>query len=359
MKIIKHGYVTPEGTYPTAYNAWPTVISLADGTLLAGWSGQRLKHICPFGKVLAARSTDGGYTWCEPYLIQQTPLDDRDCGLCLAGDRILMTSFATGRVKTRHYQTHWLHGVRSTEEKELVEAELARVTDADEQRYAGPTMAYSTDGGYTFTPPKHMPLTSPHGPLYLKDGRIFHVGSLGSTEQGVPGVYYAWLDKECNLLQPPTPLMLNPDKDTIACEPYAAQMPNGDILVGIRVQNKNKLLYTVYLSRSTDGGKTFSEPQPTGWHGIPPHFFVTKSGAVIAAYACRESHQMGIHVRVSRDNGLTWGEELTLRDDCVDWDFGYPTTTENQNGELVTVYYMKDKNDRHTNRICYTVWNLE
>ena len=81
MKIIKHGFVTPKEEFPHAYNGWPTVISLSDGTLLAAWSGNRLKHICPFGEVKAARSTDGGYTWGEPYTIQNTPLDDRDAGL--------------------------------------------------------------------------------------------------------------------------------------------------------------------------------------------------------------------------------------------------------------------------------------
>ena len=72
MKIIKHGFVTPKEEYPRAYNAWPTVISLSDGTLLAAWSGNRLKHICPFGEVKAARSTDGGYTWGEEIIISES-----------------------------------------------------------------------------------------------------------------------------------------------------------------------------------------------------------------------------------------------------------------------------------------------
>ena len=98
MKIIKHGFVSPTQPEGQRYNAWPTVISLSDGTLFAAWSGERLKHICPFGKVLAARSVDGGYTWGEPYVIQNTPLDDRDAGLCeVAPGRILMTSFSEGR----------------------------------------------------------------------------------------------------------------------------------------------------------------------------------------------------------------------------------------------------------------------
>ena len=152
--------------------------------------------------------------------------------------------------------------------------------------------------------------------------------------------------------------MSNPDEDTVVCEPYAAEMPNGDILAAIRVQNKYKNLYTVYLCRSTDGGKTFSEPVPTGWIGMPAHIFVTSKSEVVIAYG-RRSGDMGIRVRVSRDNGYTWSEEIILRDDGLDWDLGYPTTTENKNGELVTIYYMKDKKGLYENRIQYTIWTLD
>jgi len=132
MKIIQHGFLSPKGKKFAAYHAWPTVISLSDGALLAAWSGERLKHICPFGKVLAARSADGGYTWGEPYIIQNTPLDDRDAGLCeIAPGVILMTSFCAGRAKYDYFINHWLHGARTTEEREMLEkyAQLMRLTD--------------------------------------------------------------------------------------------------------------------------------------------------------------------------------------------------------------------------------------
>ncbi len=135
-------------------------------------------------------------------------------------------------------------------------------------------------------------------------------------------------------------------------------MPNGDILVAIRVQSKALNLYTVYFSRSTDGGKTFSAAQPTGWNGMPAHLFVTSKGEVVVAYGRRED-PMGIRVRVSRDNGYTFGEEMILRGDGIDWDLGYPSTTENGKGELVTVYYMKDKKGLNENRIQYTIWTLD
>ncbi len=195
--------------------------------------------------------------------------------------------------------------------------------------------------------------------MITRDGEILHVGSLGSSEKGAPGIYVERLDEDCRVIGAPQMITPNLDQDTVVCEPYAAEMPNGDILVAIRVQNKYKQLYTVYLSRSTDGGKTFSAPQPTGWEGMPAHIFVTSKSEVILAYGVRLGARIGIRVRVSRDNGYTWSEELVLRDDGLDWDLGYPTTTENASGELVTVYYMKDKKSLHENRIQYTVWTLD
>ena len=65
MRIIKHGFISPKVKNKFRYNAWPTVITLSDGTLIAGWSGERLMHICPFGKVMLSRSYDGGKTFSK------------------------------------------------------------------------------------------------------------------------------------------------------------------------------------------------------------------------------------------------------------------------------------------------------
>lgn len=364
MKIIKHGLVTPKEDFPRAYNGWPTVISLSDGTLLAAWSGERLKHICPFGKVLAARSTDGGYTWDEPYIIQNTPLDDRDAGLCeIAPGRILMTSFSEGRDITYKYLEHWLHHPRTTEERELIEKRAAEITDADEARYLGPTLSLSTDNGYTWSNPTVVDVSSPHGPTMLRNGEILYVGSWAGKDTGYAagqqrGIYALRLDKDANVIG--APQLIAPTaggEDFVFCEPYAKQMPNGDILVAIRVESKKENVHSTYFCRSTDGGKTFSAAAPTGWIGMPAHMFVTSKGEVVITYGRREM-PMGIRARVSRDNGYTWSEELPLREDGLDWDLGYPTTTENKNGELITVYYMKDKDSLNENRINYTIWTL-
>ena len=360
MKIIKQGHITPKSNGIFRYHAWPTVITLNDGTLLAAWSGERLKHFCPFGKVMLSRSFDGGYSWTAPYCGEDTPLDDRDAGLLQVGDKILMTSVTNHRKLQREFNESGgrLHMPDSPEKKALISAYLDLITDEDEERYLGPTIAVSYDQGYTFQEMKRLPLTCPHGPALLKDGRILHVGSFSAMfpDRYKRGVYAEQIDDDGNFLCEPWLVAQAPDEVSEWCEPHICQMPNGDLLVAIRYKNED--LHDIYLCRSTDGGKTFSKAQSTGWDGFPPHIYVTSKGAVVLSYGCRHKPARGIRARVSYDNGHTFGEEIVLRDDGVNWDLGYPSTTENANGQLVTVYYMKENNDPNENRIQFTIWEL-
>lgn len=357
MKIIKQGFVSPKAKNHFRYHAWPSVITLQGGTLLAAWSGERMKHVCPFGRVMASRSVDGGYTWLPPYTIQDQVTDDRDAGLLRVGDRVLMTSFNNNRVLQREYMTHKRHVPSSPEKKAFISAYLDMITDEDEA-LLGATLAASSDNGYTFSDPVHLPITNPHGPALLKNGEILMVGNKIDAQCAIgTAVYATLLDKDCHVLREPWCVSEAPMDNVSWCEPYAAEMPNGDILLAIRCQDKARDVHTLYLCRSTDGGRTFTKAEPTGWDGFPAHIFVHSSGAVVLAYSRRHA-PTGIRARVSFDNGVTFGEEIVIRDDGIDWDLGYPCTTENERGELVTVYYMKEIDSPDENRIQYTVWEL-
>ncbi len=366
MKIIKHGQITrtqDEVKCLFRYNGWPTVISLSDNTLLAAWSGDRFKHVCPFGKVKAARSTDGGHTWQPPYVLYDTPLDDRDAGLCRAGDTVLLTSFANGRALQRDHLDHKL--LQHTEnDKALIEAYLSHITDEDEERWIGSALSISTDNGYTFSAPVcDLPVFSPHGPTLLHNGEILYVGTVDVPAyrygKALPdGVYATRLSKEGKVLGDLQAIALYPKDGIRFYEPHAAQMPNGDILVAIRAERSEDGLFTIYLCRSTDGGKSFGVPVPTGFEGAPAHLFVATDGTVILSYG-RRIKPYGIRARISRDSGYTWSEELILRDNCVSGDLGYPSTTQNKQGELVTVYYTKPVHTKYDANIEYTLWTLD
>ena len=99
IKIIKQSAIMRRGGM-FGYGAWPSVARTGDNKLTAVWSGGRIKHLCPFGKVMASDSFDGGMTWTEPRTLIDTPLDDRDAGLAVSGKMQILTTF-NNRVATQ------------------------------------------------------------------------------------------------------------------------------------------------------------------------------------------------------------------------------------------------------------------
>ena len=49
----------------------------------------------------------------------------------------------------------------------------------------------------------------------------------------------------------------------------------------------------------------------------------------------------GNQARISEDNGESWSDPITISDDGVSGDLGYPSTVELDDGSLVTVWYEK------------------
>ena len=362
MTILHRGQISAPLQGKLNYNAWGSILTLEDGTMMSVWSGERYAHICPFGQVLASRSTDGGYSWTPPYAVLRTPLDDRDAGLMQSGDTVLLTSFNNSRDRQRFYAER---GKYPSPKREFVESYLNMITDEDERKYLGATVAVSHDNGLTFTEPRPMPITSPHGPLAMPDGSFLWIGRAfsDSAPASFPyldeGIYAMRLSREGEIVDKPW-LIVPAEKEegTLLCEPHAAIMPDGSILCAIRVQNytAGRSLFTVYLCRSTDGGVTFSAPQKTGWDGSPPHILVTKSGTVVMTYARRRA-PFAECARLSHDSGATWSEEIVLDDTAPTGDIGYPCTAENERGELVTVYYQH--NPGQGSQIYSVIWTVK
>ena len=90
-KTLKHGVVNRVQNTLFRYQGWPSVARDEDGTLYAVASSFRCEHICPFGKAVISYSTDGGKTYTRPAPVIDTPLDDRDAGICTFGWGILFS----------------------------------------------------------------------------------------------------------------------------------------------------------------------------------------------------------------------------------------------------------------------------
>ena len=79
---------------PGRYVAWLMIGRTTRGQLLVVFSGDREGHVCPFSKTVMLRSDDQGHTWSAPELVNDTPLYDRDAGLCVCPDTTRMVSLA-------------------------------------------------------------------------------------------------------------------------------------------------------------------------------------------------------------------------------------------------------------------------
>ncbi len=336
------------------YFAWPSVARLCDGSLMAVASGFRVAHICPFGKVVAVRSYDGGKSWTAPEAVIDTLLDDRDGGVLAYGENVIVTSFNN---------THKFQRESANKYKNYVNSYLDVVEKIeDSEKYLGSTAVFSTDGGKTFSGLRTVPISSPHGPCRLSDGRILYVGrpfaDADELEHQEKQLECHIMDEngDCTLLSK----IENVDPRLLSCEPHAIQLSSGRIIVHIRLQGNidGKNIFTVYQSVSDDMGKTFSKPKKLlrDDGGSPAHLIEHSSGAVVSVYGYRNA-PYGIRAMISYDGGESWESDIVLADNGCSWDIGYPASVELENGDILTVYYEHLSDDSSV--IKQIIWNFE
>ena len=348
---------------PFRYQAWPTVAKSKDGTLFVGVSGNRQGHFCPFGKNYLYESADEGETWVGPRIINESYLDNRDVGLLTWGDEnILMCSVThspeqyiplDSRAKTHdHYKicTPLSMGLRELW-KSLPKEDLERTS----------FVRVSHDNGKTWSEKRNAPVFAPHGPTMLPDGGILYIGRKFDLDRTIHDILaYISYDEGRTweyLSKLPYPDSL---QDDLQSEPYAICLENGEILACVRSESTKvypaRETLKIYTTRSSDGGKTWSEPQLLDLFGAPPHMLKHSSGALILAYSRRKA-PMGQYVRVSYDNGMTWSRDTCIAPNPPDWDHGYPTSVELKNGDILTVFYQKCPGDDF-NSVHSVRWNL-
>ncbi len=359
---MKFGIVgrTEDGLF--RYQGWPTVCKDENGILYVGCSGHRLTHICPFGKNLMYVSCDEGKTWSAPMIINDTVLDDRDAGMLSLGKGKLLLSYFNHSWK--FYNQESVQTRSKSEVSPMAWKIFCGMMNGyeylpDGEDHAGSFVRLSKDCGKVWEAAVQVPVSAPHGPIKLSDGRLLYLGktfrSLGgenlpicayeSCDDGKTWTYLADI-------QVPQGCQAN-----YMYEPHAVELPDGKILGAIRVQSsKLEPDFTIYLCESTDGGKTWSVPRPTGICGSPPHLTVHSSGAVILSYG-RRAKLFGQRARISYDGGATFGEEIVISEEAESDDLGYPSSVELSDGRLLTVYYQILPGDDFAS-ILYTKWAI-
>lgn len=361
MRILEHNIVFREG-----YPGWPSIARTKDGELLIVFSGFREEHVCPYGKTVLIRSRDSGETWGEPEIINDTPLDDRDAGILVCSNGTIIVSWFT-LCRAREAVLSAGHYSRETKERwardiqAIPPGEIAKWTEPGkiEPEYGkrGHFIRRSEDGGKTWEPPVPVAPSSPHGPIELSDGRILYFGNRGYDRKGKTSSLTAAESRDWGKTWKEiggTTMFTGPDSSESGAvsymgEPHAVEYEPGKILVLLRHQSlpytpEVTELYQMRKTVSEDGGYTWSNPEITPLLGYPPHLLKLSDGRILAAYGYRFP-PFGERACLSSDGGRTWDteNEIVLRDDSPDDDLGYPASLELPGGQLLTVYYQRDK----------------
>lgn len=365
MEILKKGVVYRATETPFRYQGWPSVTVDENGNLYAVFSGYRSSHVCPMGKTVMCVSCDGGELWSCPIIVNDTVYDDRDAGITYLGDGKMVLSWFHNNPE--YYFGPWREKVINNAEPEAIHAVEGMLKYYEERFAKGGDVAasftkVSDDYGMSWHSKTEIPVSAPHGAVYTKSGRLLYVGKntkgriefVGKLQfNSADTVLYESFDNGVSWQYVST----IPIEDVMirksAYEPHIAELADGTLFVAIRIGEKED--FTIYTTRSTDGGKTWSQLAETGICGSPPHLLVLSDGNLLLSYS-RRLPPLGSRARISTDGGATFGEEFILSDTWHN-DHGYAATAELPDGTFVTVYYERYGDDSKTS-ILYTKWKL-
>lgn len=358
----EHGIICRLAGERLGYFGWPTVARADDGALLVASSGLRSEHVCPWGKTVLNLSTDDGRTWSPPRVVNDSPLDDRDAGVVnLGGDRLLVTWFTSD---TRQYlDQEWVLSWLGAEELASWRDTLASITDELAAQHLGSWVMLSADGGATWSTPIRVPVSTPHGPIRLRDGNLLYLGKPYNTwdDMVAADITATHSADGGRTWQTLGQVPVHPGTDPANYhEPHVVELPSGRLLGMVRIEDHSgKTLaasgipsFSLMQTESDDGGRTWTPARPLGFHGSPPHLLRHSSGALVLTYGYRQA-PYGQRVAFSHDDGATWEHDWIIRDDGPDGDLGYPSTVELADGALFTACYQKVTGDAR----CSLLWS--
>lgn len=317
------------------YIGWPTVCRLQNGDVLAVFSGDRDAHVCPWGKVQMVRSTDNGESWGAPQTIANGVLDDRDAGVLQMPDGEVIVTYFTSTYWTRPEYLKAHHEWSRHLEKIPLEIRAAA---------EGNFLIRSRDGGRAWSEPEKLDANyaqSPHGPIVLRNGGLLQIGRIVTPKKTLIRVSRSddggrsW---KMLCADVPDSNGENTGEPQIFCEPHAVECADGTLVGLVRYHGPDNCLR---MTRSTDGGKTWSPMVKTPMLGLPPHLLSLPDGKLVAVYGRRFADPgFGEFACISDDNGNTWdaANEIMLMPG-LNCDLGYPSSVLLPNGDIVTVYY--------------------
>ena len=146
-------------------------------------------------------------------------------------------------------------------------------------------------------------------------------------------------------------------QEGFAIMPASLRLSAGHLLAAVRVQADSSHS-SIAAWRSHDDGMTWqpaTAPVPSLPTSNPPALLRLRDGRLCLTYGVR-AMPYRICARLSADEGISWGDELVLRDDGANGDIGYTRSVCRADGSIVTVYYFNDAASSPDRYIGATIW---
>ena len=330
---------------------WPGITRALDGDILVSAS-ERIFHVDPFGRTVLSRSADGGRTWGEPRVIFDSVTDDRDCAVNTLLDGTIIATWFTSQA--------WVN--RADDRMPWWRKIAERLTPDTLTALSRAWLRRSRDGGRTWEDSVYPTIIGQHaGPTVLSNGDILYCGPFNgpdrprllatrSSDGGItwsvigeiPGAVMKTKGTGRLHTQFDENHALEIAPDHIICA-FRSELGHAKMVplradgseAPTQTQNRN-----VNITRTTDGGRTWTEPEDTGVYGFPSYLLRLAAGQILCVFGDRRG-PWAIRAIVSYDDGATWdtGNVLTLWESPHVTDMGYPVALEVSPGEVLCVFY--------------------
>lgn len=358
MEIVAQGVLNPAVPGSARrWGAWPVVTPLRDGTLLAG-------YVVGSGKdtddqvIELRRSSDGGRTWSEPEapfssVVEGVRGSFKGCPVTrLDGDRLIMAALWVDREAQPGAPLF-----HPTTEGCLPMAIL---------------VADSADSGRSWSPWRVVPMTPDVGPpsltnaiLRLADGRL--ALSIETNKAYLDAsrwfqrVAYCWSSDDGATWTLPRTIVADPSGRIANWDQRTGVAPDGRLVSFTWTYDFTAQAYLdIHRRLSSDGGVTWTEPEPLGISDQAAHPAMLPDGRVVLAWVDRfgsgaikarlaaapdASFPAGSEVVIHQDKPPRRPDERTTGDDLVEmgtWTYGLPYAEALPDGDVMVVYYAGD-----------------